>query len=895
VTLLSRCRRLLARPHLRLIALVGVIVPRRLRADWRQEWEAELQHREALLADWARLDWRTKLDLVRRSTSAFWDAIWLQTHRWEDAIIQDLRFGARMLRTNKGFTLVAVLTLALGIGANAAVFSVVNAVLLRSLPYREPDRLVLLETYWGQDESHSATGGDFLAWRDQANAFEGIAAFNFGHLPLSVSGEKEKVAVGSVSAEMFETLGVAPAIGRSFTTVEDAPGGPPVVILSDRLWRARFGEDPQVLGRTLTLGDQIRTVVGIMPPGFRFPGEAELWDPLGLNVAQELGGQEGSGVHVLGRLKPEVTMDGALQNLSDILARQKQAFPANYSDTHVNITRLTERLVGNSRRGLLVLFGAVLFVLLIACANVANLLLARAAARQKELAIRAAVGAGRFRLLRQLLTESLLLALLGGIAGLLAANWGVKALVALSPKEIARIDESRLDGRVLGFTCLVVVLVSLAAGIFPALAASKIDLNETLKAPSTGWRSSTGRGGARRMLPVLMIAELALALVLLVGAGLMIKSFLRLQAVPMGFNAESVLTLDLMPEFSDHKPGSPQYRAYYEEVLARVQALPGIQSACLTNTLPLAPPFIILRTENNPIEGRPPLKRGKQHELTFSHVSPDYFKTLGIALRDGRPFGAEDGYGAPPVAIINETLARRFLPGENPIGLRLGGRTTIVGLVTDTGHYGISKKANAEIYFPYLQNPLPEPDLNLKLAVRVAASQNNPTGVANLSASIRNQVLAVAPNEPVNQIRRLEGRLEQAFEGRRFQMLLLSVFAGLALVMATIGIYGVISYAVSRRTHEIGIRMALGARGADVLRLLIWQGIRLTLIGVTLGLAMAAALTRILQNMLFEVSASDPGTFALLALVLLGVALIASYLPARRAAKLDPLLALRNE
>ena len=808
-------------------------------------------------------------------------------------MFQDLRFGLRMLLKNPGFTFIAVLTLSLGIGANTAIFSVVNAVLLRPLPYRDPDQLVLLSKYWTQEDSECTAGGDFLTWRDQAKAFETIAAFNAGHLRLTGSGEPERVAAGSFSVEMFQTLGVAPALGRAFTPEEGTPDGPQVVILSDHMWRQRFGGDPQVLGRTLTLQGRSLTIIGVMPAGFRFPREAELWEPLTLNAAVELSGQEGSGVRIIARLKPGVTQETALADLSAILARQRQGVPSNDADIHVKVVGLIESLVGNVRRALLVMFGAVLFVLLIACANVANLLLARAAARQKELAIRAAVGAGRFRLLRQLLTESLLLSALGGTAGLLAAKWGVKLLVAMSPGEIARIEESSVDGRVLGFTCVVVLLVGLIAGIFPALAASKVDVNETLKGQSTGW--SARHGGVRRMLPALMVAELALALVLLVGAGLMIKSFLRLQAVPKGFNAESVLTLALMPQFGQYKTGAAPYRAYYDEVLARVQALPGVQSACLTSFLPLGGPSMILRTGQHPIEGRPPLQRGKEQEFVFNHISPDYFETLGTALRAGRPFTAQDGHGAPGVAIINETMARRFLPNENPIGRRLRGGATIVGVASDTRHYGIEQRIRTEIYLPYLQLADSQFDLSFRLAVRVAASQNNPTSVANLSAAIRNQVLAVAPNDPVNQIVRMEGRLEQSFAGRRFQVLLLSVFAGLALVMATVGIYGVISYGMSRRTHEIGIRMALGAQRGDVLRMVLWQGMSLTLVGVALGLAAALALTRVMQNLLFEVSATDPATFAALALLLVGVAFIASYIPARRATKVDPLIALRHE
>src|SRR5262245_29513410 len=522
-----------------LISLIGVIVPRRLRADWRQEWEAELRYRERLLAEWDMLDWRNKLELLRRSQAAFWDALWLQPQRWEDEMFQDLRFGLRMLLKNPGFTFVAALTLALGIGANSAIFSVVNAVLLRSLPYRDPDRLVLLSQYRTIVEVDGTNGANFLEWRDQAKAFEQIAAYTSAIADLTGSGEPERLNAGKVSADLFATLGVAPALGRAFTPAECVDGGEPVVILSDSLWRRRCGGDRQVIGRAITLEGQSRTVVGIMAPGFRFPEESDLWMPLAIN----LDNQYKFHLSVIARLGAGVTPEAARSDLSAILDR-RQSSPNHHSDRQIRVIGLGDQLVGNVRRALLVLFGAVAFVLLIACANVANLLLARSAARQKEMAIRAAVGAGRSRLVRQLLTESLMLSVGGGAAGLLAAKWIVKLLVAMSPSGIARIQESNVDGRVLGFTCLVVLLTGLIAGVFPALQASKTDVNETLKAQSV---TRSWQGGARRPLSALMIAELALALVLLVGAGLMIKSFLRLLAVPKGFNPDGVLTLALSP------------------------------------------------------------------------------------------------------------------------------------------------------------------------------------------------------------------------------------------------------------------------------------------------------------------------------------------------------------
>jgi putative ABC transport system permease protein len=882
--------------HRWLIAVIGVVVPRRLRADWRQEWEAELRRRERLLAEWDRLDWRNKLELLRRSLSAFWDALCLQPQRWEDEMIQDLRYGVRMLRKNPGFTFVAALTLSLGIGANTAIFSVVNAVLLRSLPYRDPDRLVMVNYSRSRAPNDFALAAEFLEWRDQANSFEQIAAYRFGAADLTGSGEPERLNACFVSADLFATIGVTPAIGRAFTPEEDTAGVAQAVVLSDGLWRRRFGADPQVMGRTLTLGGQSRTVVGIMPPGFRLTDEADLWLPLALNVAEELSRKQAVRVRVIARLKPGATPEAARADLSVILDRQRQAFPSfyqRYGDTQVRVIGLSESLVGNVRLVLLALFGAVLFVLLIACANVANLLMARSAARQKEMAIRAAVGAGRFRLVRQSLTESFLLSLAGGIAGLLLARWGVKLLVALSPDWISRIEESRVDGRVFGFTCAVTLLTSLLAGLLPALQASKTDINETLKAKSSVTWGRSSRGG-RWTMPALMITELALSLVLLVGAGLMIKSFLRLLGVPKGFNPDGVLTLVLNPNPAKYPPRSPQRFFYYQEALTRVQALPGVQSAGLASLTPLEGGYSRATLH---IEGRPPYERGQEPLADINLISPEYFQTMGIEMRAGRTFSAQDGAEAQKVVIINETIARRFFPNENPIGHRLlwSAPVTIVGVASDTRHLSLDQEVRLEVYRPYTQSR--DWDRSLVLAARVAPGQNNPASRASLVNAIRNQMRVIEPNEPVNQVDPLEERLSnsRAVAGRRFQTLLFGVFSGIALVIAAVGIYGVISYAVSQRTHEIGIRMALGARGADVLRMVVWRGMRLTLAGVALGVAASLALTRVMKNLLFNVSATDPATFALIAVLLVGVAFIASYVPARRATKVDPLIALRSE
>jgi putative ABC transport system permease protein len=811
---------------------------------------------------------------------------------WLETLWQDLRYGGRMLLKNPGFTLIAVLTLALGIGANTTIFSVVNAVLLQSLPYRDPDRLVLVSHFRLESRGYYAYDADFLEWRDKVKAFEQIAAYRSTTVDLTGDGEPERLSATLGSADLFVTLGIAPVLGRAFTPEEDVDGGPPVVILSDSLWQRRFGGDLHVVGQALTLGGRSRTVVGIMPPGFRFPVDSDLWLPLATNVTKALTGMENYGVTVIARLKPGLTPEVARAELPIILERRRQARPTRYTDAQVNVVGLSKSLVRNVQPALLMIFGAVAFVLLIACANVANLLLARSVARQKEMAIRAAIGAGRMRLVRQLMTESLLLSIVGGAAGLLAAKWSVSLFVAMSPAGIPRIEESGIDSHTLGFTCIVVALANLIVGVFPALNATKVDVNETLKAQSTARTGRTRQGGVGWMTPALMIAELALALVLLAGAGLMIKSFLRLLAVQKGFNPDGLLTLSLSP----HRTKNPS--AYIQESLDRVQALPGVQSASLTSFLPLTGSGTgagQLYWPQKFVEGRPPFEKGKEPNVYVVCISPEYFKTMEMQMRAGRQFTSQDGVGAPQVVIINETLARGFFPNESPIGQRLwlwSSMATIVGVVGDTRHQSLDQDLLPQIYRSRMQNPGNEPG---DLVVRVASDQNNPASLSNLAAAIRNQVRAMEPNVPVNQIFTMNERLSKSVAERRFLMLLLGVFAAVALVIATVGIYGVVSYTVSQRTREIGVRMALGAEPSSVLLMVVWQGMRLTLIGVVLGFAAALALTRVMKNMLFNVSTSDPATFTLIVLLLVSVALIAVYIPARRATKVDPLLALRHD
>jgi putative ABC transport system permease protein len=875
-----------------------MIFKRRLELDLEEETRSHLEMqieenvRQGMTQEEARQAASRKFGGVVQVNETYWDRLTLPA---VETAFQDLRYGLRMLRRNPGFTLVATLTLALGIGANTAIFSVVNAVLLQSLPYRDPDQLVMVSYYRGNYGGEGTGFAEFLTWRDQAQVFEQIAAYTIGTADLIWSGEPSRLNAGYVTSGLFSTLGVGPALGRTFTPEEDKPGGSSVVILGHNLWQRRFGGDREVLGRTLNLDGQSRTVVGIMPPGFQFPGEIDLWLPIGCIYSEETIRQLGGPVDVIARLKPGVTAETIRADFSIIIERQRQDFakgpfakmdPNFYSDVQVRVIRLSERLVIDIRLALLVMFGAVAFVLLIACSNVANLMLARAMARQKEMAIRTAVGAGRLRLVRQLLTESLLLSLSGAVVGLLVAKLGINLLVAINPGGIARMEQSGVDGRVLGFTSATAVLVGLLVGIFPALQASKTDVNEALKAQSA--RLSPGRI-ARRSLHALVIAELALTLTLLVGAGLMIKSYLLLLAVPKGFDPGGMLTLVLSPSSAKYPLESPQRRVYFQELLERIQAVPGIQSASLASFLPLTGPTLGMGFQ---IEGRPPFSQGREPLAMFNLISSDYFQTMRIQMRAGRSFTSQDGAETPQVAIINETMARRHFPNENPIGRRLlplhATPKTIVGVVGDTRHLGPDREVEPEIYVPYLQ------DLNgdMRLTVRVASGESNLSGLA---AAIRKQAQAQEPNEPINPIVTMEKRLSDSIAPRRFQMLLLAVFAALALVIAAVGIYGVISFAVSQRTQEIGVRMALGARAGDVLWMVVWRGMRLALVGAALGLAGAFGLTRIMKNLLFEVSATDPATFALIALLLVSVAFIASYIPARRATKVDPLIALRNE
>jgi len=801
-----------------------------------------------------------------------------------ETLWQDLRYALRMLLKQPVITLIAIFTLALGIGANTAIFSVVNAVLLNAVPYYEPQRLVWV-TEAQDGRARSAHANTYLFWQAQSKVFEHLIAYERGSRDLTGRGEPERLGSLKVTANVFPALGLSPQLGRAFTPDEDRPGAAPVALLGQELWQRRFGGDPAIIGQSLTLGGQSWTVIGIMPPRSRslLPLErADVWLPLAIDVKDERELRDHP-LNVFGRLKPGFTLEQAHAEVNLIMRRLVLATPGIIS-TEAKATLLIENLVGKLRRGLLALFGAVALVLLIACANVANLLLGRAAMRQKEMAIRAAMGAGRGRLIRQMLTESLLLSLLGGATGLLLAVWGVKALVALAPDQLRHIRETSVDGAALGFTFLAALLTGLAAGLIPALQSSRIDLNEALK---EGARKAATfrRRGLGRVSPALVIGEVALTLVLLTGAGLVIKSYLRVLAVDPGYNPKNLLALRVELDEAKYPRGSPQLHAFYQEALTRVKGIPGVKA--VASVFGAGIPFTGSGGETLfSIEGRPPAPAEERPQVVVSKISPDYFRAMGMQLRAGRSFTEQDDEKAPPVVIINESMARRYFSGEAPLGKRistLSSSRTIVGVVGDVKRLGLEAEAPPEIYAPYPKDRI---DSSITLAVRTAG---NPL---DLVAAVRRQIYELEPNSDV---RTEEQGLAETFAPRRFQVLLAGIFAAVALVLAAVGVYGVIAYSVSRRTHEIGIRMALGARQRDVLLLVVRQGMALAFVGVFIGLAVALAVTRVLKGLLFDLSVTDPPTFTLIAALMQGVAFLACYLPARGATKVDPMIALRQD
>jgi putative ABC transport system permease protein len=867
-----------------LIRVIGVIVPRRLRADWRQEWEAELRHRERLLAEWDRLDWRNKLDLLRRSVSAFWDALVLQPQRLEDEMFQDLRFGVRMLLKHPGFTAVAVLTLALGIGANTAIFSVVNAVVLRPLAFKEPDRIVHL---W---ERELKRGGDryplappnFIDYRDQSHVFEQIGAYRPQNFNFTGVDEAERLDGARASAGVFAALGVTPLLGRAYRPEEEQPGQNRVVMISHGFWSRRFGSDPTIIGKSLTLNGESYTVVGVMPSGFQFPSNDEpvaLWIPMTFSASE----MPNRGFHSFGavaRLKAGVSRAQALAELETIAGRLRQQYPETNASFDVNLIPVHEQVVGEARPILLKLFGAVGLVLLIACANVASLLLSRSASRGREIAIRTALGASRGRILRQLITESLTLSILGGAVGLLLTAGSIRLLKQLGAGAIPRLQEVAIDVRVLGFSLLLALVASLLAGLAPALQVTKARVGESLK---EGARSTADRGH-NRIRRLLVISQLALSLVLVISAGLVIKSLLLLQAVNPGIRPNNVLTMRVA--LSSRRGLQAVY--YYQELLRRIGRIPGVESVGAISHLPLSGAMAFV---DFTIDGKPAAP-GEDRSTHFRAISPDYFRTMGIPLLKGRDFTEQDNERATNVMIINETLARRHFPGEDPIGRRLSitfgdepAMRQVVGVVGDVKHRGLTNESGSEVYVPYPQLPLA--GMNI-----VARTEGDPSSIVG---AVRSEAFAIDRNQPVANIRTMEQYLADSVARPRFNTVLLGLFAALALALAVVGIYGVMSYFVTQRTHEIGIRLALGARSRDVLRMVVRQGMSLIISGLAIGLTMAFATTRLLTNLLYGLGPTDPLTFVGISSLFALVALLACFIPARRAAKVDPIVALRHE
>lgn len=797
------------------------------------------------------------------------------THLW-----QDLRYAARLLAKRPGFTAVAVLTLALGIGANSAIFSVVNAVLLRPLPFKEPNQLIRVwETFypsgWG-----SVSVLNLKDWREQNDVFTGLAAFQTTSFALQSAEHPERVSAAAVSADFFDVLGVPPQSGRAFFEGEDQPGRQHVVVLSDQLWKRSFGADPAIIGQSLTLSGEKYTVVGVAPSGLRYPSRlTELWVPL---VPQP--NQSNRGNHwlqVLGRLKPGVTIEQAREQMVAIAARLEQEYPDAQARRSVRLLPLQEETVRNVRPALLLMLGAVAFVLLIACTNVANLLLARASGRGREIAIRSALGAGRGTLIRQFLTESVLLSVLGAAVGLVLAKWGLDVLVALAGSSLPRANEVALDGRVLGFTLLLSMATGVVFGLAPALQATKTDVQKALKEGG-----SAGGGFERNWLrSLLVVLEVTAALVLLVGAALLIRSFARLQDTETGLRPENVLTLSLaLPQAKYDTPQT--VNTFYQQLLERISALPGVQACGAINMLPLQQ-----WGTNGPIEieGEGPYPAGQAPIAEYRTASPDYFRALGVPLIAGRFFNDQDRESAEIRIIINQTLADRYFANQDPIGKRLKAGSpnwvTIVGVVGDVRQSGLTQPARSELFWCSLQAPRSA----MSMVVRNASE---PTA---LTSAVRAEVQALDSNLPIHNVKTMETVIAESVADRRLNMLLLGIFAGVALILALIGIYSVMSYTTTQSTREIGIRMALGAQPLDVLKLIVGQGAVLSLVGVALGLVVAFGLTRLMASLLFGVTATDPLTFAGVPVILMAVSLVACYLPARRAIKIDPMIALRYE
>ncbi len=813
-----------------------------------------------------------------------------------ETLMQDLRFGARALRRNPGFAAVAVVTLALGIGANAAIFSVVNAVLLRPLPWSDPDRAVMIWSKWTAFEKTWVAEGEVVDYRKRAATLQEIAAWGDGQVNLTGDGDPERVAAGQVSANTFTTLGAAPMMGRVFTAREDIPNGPNLVVLGHALWSRRYASDPGIVGRSIQINGQPFEVVGVMPPNFVLPTDFQnpeptvLWTPLQIDPASTDHGSHG--LYAAGRLKPGATVAQASAELHAIASAMTSEglYPAQMQFDTV-VLSLTEEVVGSVRRAVMLLFGAVVFLLLIACANVANLLLARAEGRQREIAVRSALGAGGFRVVRQMLTESLVLTGLSAVLGLFLALAGLRFLAWWNPANIPRVAGVGLDARVLGFTALVAFVTSIIFSLAPALRAMRIDLTDALK---DGSQSSSSGAGRQRFRNGLVIGEMALAVVLLIGAGLMLRSLWSLQRVPLGLDSTNVLTMRLaLPEASYKTP--EEVVGFYQRLLERVRTMPGVRSAGAARSLPLGS---TIGDFGLTIEGFAP-PPGTNAKGDWQIATDGYFEAMGERVVRGRSITAADTSEGFLVALINEEMARTYWSGRDPIGKRLkigGGASTrpwvtVVGIVADVRHNGITGVVKEKFYVPHTQwhKSVGNSIRSMSLVVKSTADP------LALVAPIRQEIRALDPSLPVANVRQMSDVVGAALSTPRFTGVLLGVFACLALALSAIGIYGVLSYVVSRRTREIGIRLAIGAGRAQVLRMVLGSGLVLSLTGVSIGVVAAAFTTRLMQSLLHGVTPGDPATFVAVTLGLSAVAVIASLIPAWHATRVDPVVALKTE
>jgi putative ABC transport system permease protein len=804
-----------------------------------------------------------------------------------ETFFKDLRYGFRMLYKNPGFTAVALLALALGIGANTAIFSVVNSVLLRPLSYTDPSRLLMIwenHRQRGGPEREWASPADFRDYQEQTKSFEHITAFLGWGPTLTGQGEPEDLLGAAVSHDTFAMLGIQPVLGRTFSEEEDRPGAEKVVVLGDQLWKRRFASDPTIIGKNIALSDESYTVIGVMPPGFTFPilTNAELFRTVKPALAGLQGCDRGCVIlRLIARLKSDVPIEAARAEMNAIAIQTAERYPESNKGVATTLVPLQEQLVGDVRPAMLILLGSVGLVLLIACANVANLLLARAATREKEVAIRAALGASRTRLIRQHLTESLTLSIVGGTLGLILAFWMVHLLVSFAPKGTPRINEIAIDPIVLAFTCGIALLTGIAFGLAPAVLSSKTNFSNALK---EGGRETSATSRGARIRDALVVFEVALALMLLIGAGLLIKSFVNLQHIDPGFNPRSALRVDVSLPRTRY-PARNQPAVFYKQLIERIVALPGVQSVGAIARLPLSGGGTDSEFE---IEGRPPAEPGQQPVAWYSSITPDYFRTMGIRLIKGREPAESDNADSPKVVFISETMVRRYFPDEDPIGKRLvfgSDKREIVGVFSDVAHFGLTQDARPTMYFAHAQSPA----RGMSLVVRTAS---NPLA---LVSSIRNQISSLDQNLATSNVMTLEELVGSSLAEPRFTLLLLGSFAGLALVLSAIGVYGVVSYSVSQRSHEIGVRMALGAQVSDVLRLVISQGMTLVLGGIGVGLVSAFALSRVMSKLLYGVSPTDLVTFAATSVILTGVALGACLVPGRRATRVDPMESLRCE